>query len=393
MALSLERALAEVRDRLSRLDSDEPLTLASVQQAVRESPWLLGERQAQSLAQEVHDHLAGAGPLAPLLRRPEVTDVVVNAPDKVWLDAGEGLVPAGVCFASEAHVRACAQRLASLAGRALDEAHPWVDAALPDGRRLHAVVPPVAVGSTAISIRSLRPGTFTVDDLLANGTLTSQSHALVTGLVRQRRTLLITGGTGSGKTTFLNCLLDACSTGDRIVTCEDTTELDPRSPNIVRMQSRPAGHGGAGAVALSDLVRQALRMRPDRVVVGEVRGPEIVDLLMAMNTGHTGGMATLHANDAADVPSRVHLLAATAGLGTATVDLALVSAIDAVVHLVRTADGGRQVAKIGVAALVKGRATVTAGWQRDSLSDRATAAALAALAGLEPAAHGDERLL
>lgn len=379
MTVDFERALAAVRQHLASLEPGQSVTLSAVQSAIDRAPWLLGAAQSQELAQRVHDFLVGAGPLEPLLRDPEVSDVLVNGPNDVWLDRGEGLVPARVQFDSAEQVRACAQRLASLAGRPLDDAHPWVDAALPDGRRLHAVIPPIAVGSTAVSIRAMSKAALTLTDLQRQGTLTEQAYDIIHGLLVSRRALLITGGTGSGKTTFLNCLLGICDPQDRVVIVEDTTELSASVPNAVRMQTRPPGHGGAGGVSLTDLVRQALRMRPDRVVVGEVRGCEIVDLLMAMNTGHTGGMATIHANQVSDVPNRIHLLGAASGLSAQTLDAALVSGIHAIVHLARGADGSRQVREIGVLELRDGQAVVSAGWQRDSDVDPAAQSRLQAL--------------
>ena len=362
MTMDFERTLAHVRGYLADMAPGDPITLAAVGDAVNDCPWLLGTVAQQQLSQLVHDYLVGAGPLAGLLRDPTVTDVVVNGPADVWVERGHGLEPAQVQFDSEQHVRACAQRLAATAGRALDDAHPWVDAGLPDGRRLHAVIAPIAVGCTAISIRALPASRFTLADLTRLGMLTAQSLALVQGLVLQRRALLITGGTGSGKTTFLDCLLGVCDTNDRVVIAEDTTELSAATANVVRMQTRSAGHGGRGAVTLADLVRQALRMRPDRVVVGEVRGVEIVDLLMAMNTGHTGGMATLHANRASHVPTRVQLLGAASGLSAEVLDVALGSAIQAIIHLDRDAHGVRRVREIGVPLVRDDRLMVRPGW-------------------------------
>ena len=371
MSMDFERALAEVRTQLAAMAPGQPVTLAAVSSAMDQAPWLLGESRHRELSQRVHDYLVGAGPLEDLLRDHDVTDVVVNGPAEVWVERGHGLVRAHVSFDSEQQVRACAQRLAAAAGRALDDAHPWVDAALPDGRRLHAVIPPIAVGCTALSIRALSSASFTLAELSERGTLTSQSYPLVQALLAHRRALLITGGTGSGKTTFLNCLLAACDPRDRVVIVEDTTELSAGIANAVRMQTRAAGHGGQGAVSLSDLVRQALRMRPDRVIVGEVRGAEIVDLLMAMNTGHTGGMATVHANQVRDVPNRVQLLGASSALNSSTLDSALARGIDAIVHLARDADGLRRVREIGVPMLVDGRLEVRAGWRLDGHVDAA----------------------
>ncbi|CAM5674721.1 hypothetical protein SALBM311S_00132 [Streptomyces alboniger] len=208
-----------------------------------------------------------------------------------------------VSFTDAAAVRRLAQRLAAVAGRRLDDARPWVDARLPDGTRLHAVLPPVAVGCACLSLRVVRPRAFTLDELVAAGTVPPGGDRVLRALIDARLSFLISGGTGSGKTTLLSALLGLVGPDERIVLAEDSAELRPEHPHVVRLESRPANQEGAGLVTLQDLVRQALRMRPDRLVVGEVRGPEVVHLLAALNTGHEGGCGTVHANAAADVPA------------------------------------------------------------------------------------------
>jgi pilus assembly protein CpaF len=301
----------------------------------------------------LQSEIAGAGPLEPLLRDPSVTDVLVNGPDAVWVDRGAGLEPAPVRFPDEAAVRRLAARLVAPTGRRLDDAQPWVDARLAGGVRLHAVLPPVAPAGTCLSLRVPRRRVFTLDELVAAGTLPVDGAALLARLVASRAAFLVTGGTGTGKTTLLSALLSLVDGGDRLLLVEDAGELAPDHPHVVRLEARPANVEGAGAVTLRDLVRQALRMRPDRVVVGEVRGAEVVDLLAALNTGHEGGCGTLHANSAADVPARLEALAAVAGLERAALHSQLASGLRLAVHLVRAPGGGpRRVAEVCV--LVRG---------------------------------------
>ncbi len=292
--------------------------------------------------------LVGSGPLEPLLADARVTDVLVTGPREVWVDRGGGLERAAAAFPDEAAVRRLAQRLATSAGRRLDDAEPWVDARLPDGTRLHAVLPPVAVGGTCLSLRVVRPRAFDLAELTRAGTVPPGGEHLLRALLDARLSFLVTGGTGTGKTTLLSTLLGLVGPRERIVLAEDSAELRPDHPHVVRLEARPANQEGAGRVTLRDLVRQALRMRPDRLVVGEVRGPEVTDLLSALNTGHDGGCGTVHANAAADVPARLEALAATAGLDRAALHSQLAAALDVLVHLVRDRSGCRRIAQIHV---------------------------------------------
>jgi pilus assembly protein CpaF len=246
-------------------------------------------------------------------------------------------------FHDEDHVRRIAVRLASWAGRRLDEASPYVDARLPDGARLHCVIPPISTDGTCVSLRIPRRTGFSLDELQERGTVDEVSAAVLRDLVARRASFLVTGGTGTGKTTALGALLALVPHNERIVLVEDTAELQPRHPHVVRLQSRPANVEGAGQVTMRDLVRQSLRMRPDRVVVGEVRGPEVIDLLMALNTGHEGGCGTVHANSPQDLPARIEALGLTAGVDRSAVHALLASAVDAVVHIARGPGGARVV--------------------------------------------------
>ncbi len=350
----LDPALLEgVRRRVAA--GGGPPTAAAVAAALREEGGALrGDAELLPVLRLLQSEIVGAGPLEPLLRDPLVTDVLVNAPDAVWVDRGAGLERTTVRFPDDAAVRRLAQRLAAPTGRRLDDAQPWVDARLAGGVRLHAVLPPVAPGGTCLSLRVARPRVFTLAELVEAGSLPRDGAALLGRLIASRSAFLVTGGTGTGKTTLLSALLSLVDGGDRLLLVEDAGELSPAHPHVVRLEARSPNLEGAGEVSLRDLVRQALRMRPDRVVVGEVRGAEVVDLLAALNTGHEGGCGTLHANSARDVPARLEALAAVAGLDRAALHSQLAAGLRLAVHLVRDRrTGGRRVAEVCV--LVRGQ--------------------------------------
>ncbi|MFE9368393.1 TadA family conjugal transfer-associated ATPase [Streptomyces sp. NPDC006711] len=338
--------LDAVRQRLAQSGA-EP-TPARVAAALRAQGRLLGDAEVLGGAEELRSELVGTGPLEPLLADPDVTDVLVSAPDRVWVDRGGGLELTGIRFVDATAVRRLAQRLAAVAGRRLDDARPWVDARLPDGTRMHAVLEPVAVGSACLSLRVVRLKAFSLAELTAAGTVTPDGDQLLRALIEARVSFLISGGTGTGKTTLLSTLLGLVGPGERIVLAEDSAELRPDHPHVVRLEARPANQEGAGLVTLRDLVRQALRMRPDRLVVGEVRGAEVTDLLSALNTGHEGGIGTVHANSAADVPARLEALGTAAGLDRAALHSQLAAALSVVVHLVRDRAGRRRIAEVRV---------------------------------------------
>ncbi|WP_381795450.1 TadA family conjugal transfer-associated ATPase [Streptomyces niveus] len=338
--------LDAVRQRLA--ESGAEPTPARVAAALRAQGRLLGDTEVLGAAEELRCELVGTGPLEPLLADPSVTDVLVSAPDRVWVDRGVGLELTEVSFADASAVRRLAQRLAAVAGRRLDDARPWVDARLPDGTRMHAVLPPVAVGSTYLSLRVVRPRAFSPAELTAAGTVPPGGERLLRALIEARVSFLVSGGTGSGKTTLLSALLGLVGERERIVLAEDSAELRPDHPHVVRLEARPANQEGAGEVTLEDLVRQALRMRPDRLVVGEVRGAEVTTLLAALNTGHEGGCGTVHANTAADVPARLEALGTAAGLDRAALHSQLAAALSVVIHLVRDRAGTRRIAEVHV---------------------------------------------
>ncbi|MCX3059828.1 TadA family conjugal transfer-associated ATPase [Streptomyces beihaiensis] len=322
-------------------------TPARVAEALRAQGRILGDAEVLGVSGRLRSELVGTGPLEPLLADPSVTDVLVSAPDRVWVDRGGGLERTSVTFESAAAVRRLAQRLAAVVGRRLDDARPWVDARLPDGTRLHAVLPPVAVGCTCLSLRVVRPRPFTLEELTAAGTVPPGGDRVLRALLDARLSFLISGGTGTGKTTLLSALLGLCGPQERIVLAEDSSELRPDHPHVVRLEGRPANQEGAGAVGLDDLVRQALRMRPDRLVVGEVRGGEVVSLLAALNTGHQG-CGTVHANTAGDVPVRLEALGTAAGLDRAALHSQVAAAVSVVLHLVRDGGGRRRIAQVHV---------------------------------------------
>lgn len=343
-----EALVERVRRRLAR--EGWSATPVSVTDALRAEGLVLPESAIVDVVRALRTELAGLGVLEGLVAADGVTDVLVNGPHEVWVDAGDGLVRTEVRFPDENSVRRLAQRLAGSVGRRLDDSVPYVDARLSNGIRLHAVLPPISGQGTCISLRVPRRRVFTLDELAEVGMVPPDGVGILAGLVARREAFLVSGGTGSGKTTLLNSLLSAVDPGERLVVVEDSAELQPAHPHVVRLEARPANTEGSGAVSVRDLVRQALRMRPDRVVVGEVRGAEVVDLLSALNTGHEGGCGTVHANSAADVPARLESLALPAGMTRPGLHAQVAAGLRAVVHVVR--DPVRRVA--GIAALRAG---------------------------------------
>ena len=325
-------------------------TPAAVAAAVRaEAGGVASDLDVLAALRLLRQEFVGAGPLDELLRDPRTTDVLVSGPASVWVDRGAGLEPSGLRFPDEAAVRRLAQRLAVAAGRRLDDASPYVDGWLADaGVRLHAVLSPVAVDGTCLSLRVLRPAAHDLSALRRLGTVDATGESLLRAVLSARLAFLVSGGTGTGKTTILSALLSAVDPQERLLVVEDAEELRPRHPHVVRLVARPANIEGAGGVTVRDLVRQALRMRPDRLVVGEVRGAEVCDLLAALNTGHDGGAGTVHANSVAELPARMEALAAVGGLPRAALHSQLAAAVQAVLHMQRDRSGARVFAAAGV---------------------------------------------
>ncbi|MCV7029209.1 TadA family conjugal transfer-associated ATPase [Mycobacterium sherrisii] len=366
--------IERVRERLAAESAPLGSSLRPnvVAAAIRaESGGMLGDTEVLANLRVLQTELTGAGILQPLLCADGTTDVLVTAPDAVWVDDGNGLRRSHIRFADEAAVRRLAQRLALAAGRRLDDAQPWVDGQLSGigaggfAVRLHAVLPPVAAAGTCLSLRVLRPATQDLPGLVAAGAIPTEAAALVADIIAARLAFLVCGGTGAGKTTLLAAMLGAVPKTERIVCVEDAAELAPPHPHLVKLVARCANVEGVGEVSVRQLVRQALRMRPDRIVVGEVRGAEVVDLLGALNTGHDGGAGTVHANNPGEVPARLEALGALGGLDRAALHSQLAAAVQVLLHVSRDRAGRRRLAEIAVLRYVDGHVRAVTAWHAD----------------------------
>lgn len=349
--VALSAVVARLREGLAGLGRPGPGELAEMVAATSAGLGrVLGQADVLEATERISAELWGLGPLQPFLDLPGVTDVLVNGPAEIWVDRGAGLrqMPCPAALSSESAVRALATRLAASGGRRLDDAAPYADARLDGGIRLHAVIPPLAPGGTLISLRVLRQEPLPLPALVASGSIPPGWAEVLRAMVTARAAFLVSGGTGAGKTTLLASLLSLVPASERIVLVEDVGELRPAHPHVVRLEARHANVEGAGAIGLEVLVRQALRMRPDRVVVGECRGGEVRELLAALNTGHAGGCGTVHANAPADVPARLEALGALAGLTADAVRAQAAAALDAVVHVERRGSR-RRVTEIAIA--------------------------------------------
>ena len=332
----------------------------SVRELVASEAAILPAAEREVLAARIVRESVGLGPLEDLLADPAVEEVMVNGPGTVYVERRGTLEETDVAFADEEELRHTIERILAPLGRRVDELSPMVDARLADGSRVNVVVPPLAIDGPAVSIRRFgaeRPGP---DELVARGSLRPAQRRLLEQAVSERRSILVSGGTGSGKTTLLNALSGFIAPGERVVTIEDAAELRLRQPHVVRLESRPAGIEGRGEVSIRDLLRNALRMRPDRIVIGEVRGAEALDLLTALNTGHDGALSTVHANSPADALARLETLAlmADVGLPHAAVAEQVQRGIDFVVQLERRPDGSRVVAEIAEVVRAAGATAV-----------------------------------
>jgi pilus assembly protein CpaF len=356
LAGSLRARLVE-RRREAAAAGDRPGTALAdqVRDLVAEEAALLGFEDREALVARVLRDTVGLGPLEDLLADPTVEEVMVNGPRHVYVERGGRIEAVEAVFADEEELRNAIERILAPLGRRVDELSPMVDARLADGSRVNAVIPPLAIDGPALSIRrfgAARPGP---RELLESGTLTEPQLRQLEQAVGDRRSVLVSGGTGSGKTTLLNALSGFVAPGERLVTIEDAAELQLQRRHVVRLESRPAGVEGRGEVTIRDLLRNALRMRPDRIVIGEVRGAEALDLLTALNTGHRGALSTVHANSPADALARLETLALMAGLGLPHEAIAaqVRRGIDVVVHLERGADGSRRVSEIAEVATAR----------------------------------------
>jgi pilus assembly protein CpaF len=353
LASALRVRLVEARREAAAAGGDAGGDLPDqIRALVEEEAALLGDADREALVARVLRDTVGLGPLEDLLADPTVEEVMVNGPDQVYVERGGRIEAVGVTFADEEELRNTIERILAPLGRRIDELSPLVDARLADGSRVNAVIPPLAIDGPALSIRRFgasRPGP---RELVELGTLSERQLAELEQAVGARRSILISGGTGSGKTTLLNALSGFIAAGERLVTIEDAAELRLQRRHVVRLESRPAGIEGRGEVTIRDLLRNALRMRPDRIVIGEVRGAEALDLLTALNTGHSGALSTVHANSPADALARLETLALMAGLGLPHEAIAtqVRRGIDLVVQLERRADGARRVTEVAAVA-------------------------------------------
>ncbi|WP_017622555.1 CpaF family protein [Nocardiopsis chromatogenes] len=314
----------------------------------REGP-VLSDRERSALIRRVVDEALGLGVLEPLLADDSVTEIMVNGPDTIYVERAGRVERIGTTFASEAQLMQTIDRIVSQVNRRVDESSPMVDARLPSGERVNVIIPPLSLTGATITIRRF-PKPFTIRQLAAKGSLDEHTGALLAALVRAHFNVIIAGGTGSGKTTFLNALSAFAPNSERIITIEDSAELQLQQEHVIRLESRPPNMEGAGQVTIRDLVRNSLRMRPDRIIIGEVRGAETLDMLQAMNTGHDGSLATVHANSADDAVYRLLTLASMSEVKIPfeAIQDQINAAVDVIVHLARYADGSRRVGEIGV---------------------------------------------
>jgi pilus assembly protein CpaF len=304
--------LDQVKEQLATTGAG--LSEIEISQALRSSGALQSGGELIALARDIRSQLVGYGPLEQVMQQPNLTDVLVHGDGRVYTDSQAGLVFAGKLFPDAASVRNFAQRLALQAKRRLDDAHPWVDAKLADGNRMHALLPPIAVNGAQISIRIPARTPLSFEELIKAGTLSVTAASDLVQLIQSRRSFLVIGATGAGKTSLLASMLSRVAATERIIVVEESSELKINHPHLVQLEAKPATAEGVGCISMQDLVRQTLRMRPDRIVIGEVRGSEVLDLLLALNTGHSGSAATLHANSASEVPARITALGLLAGI-------------------------------------------------------------------------------
>ena len=327
-----------------------------VEQILQEDKVALNQRERGQMVQDILDEVTGLGPLEPLLKDPTINDILVNTHARVYVERYGKLERTTVRFRDETHLRRIIERIVARMGRRVDESSPMVDARLADGSRVNAIIPPLAIDGSCVSIRKFSKDPLQVSDLIEKQSFTPEIAELLRGIVRARLNVLISGGTGTGKTTILNILSGFIPATERIVTIEDAAELQLRQDHVVRLETRPANIEGKGEYSQRELVKNALRMRPDRIVVGEVRGAETVDMLQAMNTGHDGSLTTVHANSARDALTRIETMVAMAGFDLPSKALRhyISSALDVIVQLSRLSDGSRKVVSVQEVAGMEG---------------------------------------
>lgn len=338
----------EKREDFQDREEKEAYFKSQIEAIVNSHDFNLNRMERSRLVDEVYDDVAGFGPLEPLLQDPDITEIMVNGPDKVYVEIGGKIQPSGVRFTDEAHVMNVINRIVGLVGRRIDEANPMVDARLPDGSRVNAVIAPVILTGPTITIRKFSKKPLSAGDLANLGSVSPKMMNFLEACVKGRVNIIVSGGTGSGKTTLLGVLSGYIPDDERIVTIEDAAELQLRQEHVLTMESRPANVEGVGEITIRDLVRNALRMRPDRIVVGEVRSGETLDMLQAMNTGHDGSLTTAHANSPRDLLSRLETMVLMSGIEmpVRAIREQIASAVDIIVHQARMRDGSRKIVSI-----------------------------------------------
>lgn len=352
-AMPYEQLRSYIRQLVQILIDEKPLG--------SDKPLQVNEQERSQLITELQDEILGLGPLEPLMADPSISEILVNGYDTVYVEREGLLEPTSVRFNDDAHLRKIIDKIVNRVGRRIDEASPMVDARLPDGSRVNAVIPPVTLDGPALSIRRFAATPLRMKDLIEKGTLTAGIAELLAGLVRAKTNIVISGGTGSGKTTLLNILSSYIPANERIITIEDTAELQLQQPHVVRMETRTANIEGRGEIAMRALVRNSLRMRPDRIVLGEVRGSEAVDMLQAMNTGHEGSLTTIHANGPRDALARLENLVAMGGMDMPlkVVRQQIASAIHVIIQIGRLNDGSRKLLSLHEVAGMEGEVIST----------------------------------
>ncbi|MCB1651807.1 MAG: CpaF family protein [Alphaproteobacteria bacterium] len=333
------KALANMEAKLAREE-----VASAVEEIARFRNLDLTPAELQSIAKECADDMLGFGPLEELLARDDIADIMINGPDTTYIEVKGRIEKTKIKFRDNQHLTTICQRIVGAIGRRVDEASPICDARLPDGSRVNVIIPPLAVDGACMTIRKFTKDKLTLEKLLEFGSMTPSCAKLIMAIGRCRVNVLVSGGTGSGKTTMLNCLTRYIESGERIVTCEDACELQLQQPHVVRLETRPPNLEGVGEVTMRDLVKNCLRMRPERIIVGEVRGPEAFDLLQAMNTGHDGSMGTVHANNPREAISRMENMIAMGGLNLPTVAVReqIASAVNVIIQVQRLRDGSRK---------------------------------------------------
>ena len=352
LKLAVHNRLFETLD-VSRLESLEAnmasqKVTTAISEILDEEGRLLTDADRARLIEEIKNELLGLGPLEPLLWDDEITDILVNGPSQVYVERGGKLYLTDVSFQDDQHLMLIIDRIVSQVGRRVDEASPMVDARLPDGSRINAIIPPLALDGPSLSIRRFGKRRYSVDDLVAKDSITPDMVEFIRAIIRARLNVLVCGGTGSGKTTMLNCISAFIPVDERVVTIEDSAELVLQQPHVVRLETRPPNVEGKGEVTARELVRNTLRMRPDRIIVGEVRGSEVFDMLQAMSTGHDGSLCTIHANTPRDSMGRLEMMMLLAGwsIPQRAMRQQISSALNVIIHVSRLSDGTRKVMRI-----------------------------------------------